>query len=291
MNYFMDKKIKLTEQKLKTIIKTVVNDVITEGIDIDYESGVNTVAFNPNHQNYVNTNDPWTPIPFYNEVRGYKVISFFERKVTDDKQDGNPLIWALKKKDWVFKNPHYDLFSLLRRFVAVTKELNEHFDVIITTPSSNDLNNEIFNRIKRIIPHENDFENFFEKYEANWVYENLIDSTWLEKHYPIEQRKKILNQLYKNVMIMNKNNNGVFSYKYIKPKEMRDIIIQSMFVSNEYKDDLEFGKYINGKRILVLDDTVTSGKTISDSANAILETFEPKDITFLTLFTPLQKTI
>ena len=92
-------------------------------------------------------------------------------------------------------------------------------------------------------------------------------------------------------MIMNKNNNGVFSYKYIKPKEMRDIIIQSMFVSNEYKDDLEFGKYINGKRILVLDDTVTSGKTISDSANAILETFEPKDITFLTLFTPLQKTI
>lgn len=55
-----------------------------------------TVGFNPNHQKYVNTNDPWEPYPIYNNIDGYKVISVFEREITDDKQDGNPLIYALK---------------------------------------------------------------------------------------------------------------------------------------------------------------------------------------------------
>ena len=89
---------------------------------------------------------------------------------------------------------------------------------------------------------------------------------------------------------MNQKNDGVFSYKYIKPNELRDAIVQSMYISDEYKDNLEYAEMINNKRMLILDDTVTSGKTISDSANALLDTFDPKDITFLTLFTPLNKT-
>ena len=275
----------ITESELTEIINEQINKIIEEGIDIDIPS--KTVGFNPNHQKYVDTNDPWNPHPFYNEVRGYKVISIFERKQTDDRQDGNPLIWALKGKDWKFRDEHYDLMALLRRFVSVTKELNESFDVIITTPSQNKLNNEILKRISRIIPHSISIENFFMKYEANWVYEQLLDSKWMEANYPSEkERSDLRNRIYSFILRMNKENEGIFSYKYI-PKPLREVIIQSMYVSDEYKDNLELANEINDKRVLVLDDTVTSGKTISDSANALLDTFAPKDITFLTLFTPL----
>lgn len=285
------KVIRLTESELRKMIYDGIKDAIDEGIDIDVDSTPPTVAFNPNHQNYVNTNSPWNPRPFYNEVRGYKVISIFERTATSDRQDGNPLIWALKGKDWEFKNPHYDLMSLLRRFVAVTKELNETFDIIVTTPSKNSLNNEIFKRVLRLVPHKSSLVELFTKYEANWVYEHLIDTKWLEDKYKDEVVvSRMKKRIYRGILEMNQKNDGVFSYKYIKPNELRDAIVQSMYISDEYKDNLEYAEMINNKRMLILDDTVTSGKTISDSANALLDTFDPKDITFLTLFTPLNKT-
>ena len=39
--------------------------------------------------------------------------------------------------------------------------------------------------------------------------------------------------------------------------------------------------------VLIIDDTVTSGKTISDAAEAFKETYTPSSITFLTLLSPL----
>lgn len=287
----MTKKIiKINESDLNEVIKDTIQTVI-EGIDIDIDSAPHKVGFNPNHQEYVDTNDPWCPYPFYNEVRGYKVISIFERKQTDDRQDGNPLIKALKgHKDWEFRDKHYDLMALLRRFVAVTKELNEKFDVIVTTPSNNALNNEIFKRVIKIIPHTSSIDNFFVKYEANWVYDHLIDTKWLEEKYNDEVIVwKMKKRIYNSILEMNQKNGGIFSYKYIRPNELREAIVQSMYVSDEYKDDLEYAEKINNKRVLILDDTVASGKTISDSAEALMETFDPKDITFLTLFSPLSK--
>ena len=91
-----DKKIIITESELKNIIReSVKKTLVKEGIDVDGENM--TVGFNPNHQKYVNTNDPWEPYPIYNNIDGYKVISVFEREITDDKQDGNPLIYADRK--------------------------------------------------------------------------------------------------------------------------------------------------------------------------------------------------
>ena len=54
-------------------------------------------------------------------------------------------------------------------------------------------------------------------------------------------------------------------------------------------DDLNYDEEINEKNVLIFDDTVTSGKTISDSGNAIYEMFAPKSLTFITLFTALNK--
>lgn len=285
----MGKKITLTTEELDRIIKEVASRVLKEGIDIDKDNL--TVGFNPSHQNYINTNDPWNPIPIYNIVDGKKVISIFERKCSDDGSDGNPLIYALKGKKWKFKNPHFDIMSLLRRFVAVTKELKEEYDLIITTPSSNKLNTELLYKVERLIPHSDSFENFFVKYTADEVYKSFIDDEWLERTYSNKKyRKKIHSMIYRAICQMNLptskgGNDGIFSYKFIKPTILRQAILQSMSVSEEFTE----ADRINGKNVLIIDDTVTSGKTLSDSAKAILQTYDPKSITFLTLFSPLTR--
>jgi hypothetical protein len=241
------------------IIRESINSVL-EGLDLDPVYG--TVGMNPNHQNYVDTNDAWSPHPYYTTINGYKVISLFKNK-----WEHNPLIWALKNKKWKFKNPRYDVMFLLRRLVAVTKELNEKFDVIITTPSASNLNNELLSKIERLIPHSKSYRNFFEKYSAKEVYDEL----------PNEYKKEL--RVY--FQEMQRANDGMFSYKYI-PAKLRNKIGETIYTNKE----LKLADEINGKRILILDDTVTTGKTLSDSAKALMSTFTPASITFFTIMTP-----
>lgn len=283
-----------TESDLNRIVqetvKSVINQLLTEEFGIDYDKEEKTVSFNPTHQDAVDTNDPWKPYPIYNEVDGYKVISIFERKITDDRKDGNPLIYALKGKyDWVFKNPRYDYFALLRRFVAVCKELTEEYDVIITTPSSNSLNLEILHKIIRLIPHKVHFEHFFCKFLAQDVYERTMDSNLIQKTFSNDETiaKKAIKDFENAIDNMNIENDGVFSYKFL-PTYLRTILSNSMSVSQEILNDEKINELVNDKKVLIIDDTVTSGKTISDSAEALKDVFAPKDITFLTLFSPLK---
>jgi len=231
---------------------------LLEGLNLDPVYG--DVSLDASHQDYVDTNDVWSPHPFYSNIGGYKVISIFRNK-----WNHNPLIWALKGKKWRFKNPREDVMFLLRRFVAVTKELNEEFDVIITTPSSSELNNRVLGIIERLIPHRYSFKCFFQKRDASEVYNVLSNNV-----------KMKLRPYFEEMM----RNSKLFSYKYI-PAEYRDMIGQTIKVS-----DLSLGDKINGMRVLILDDTVTTGKTITDSARALLDTFDPESVTFLTLMTP-----
>ena len=244
---------------IDNIIKESIN-LVVEGLDLDPVYG--TVSMNPNHQDYVDTNDVWSPKPYYTTINGYKVISLFKNK-----WNHNPLIWALKNKKWKFKNQRYDIMFLLRRLVAVTRELHEKFDVIITTPSSSNLNNELLSKIERLIPHSKSYRNFFSKYSAKEVFDKLPN-----------MYKEELKVYFQE---MQRANNGMFSYKYI-PVRLRDKIGNTIRING----GLNLANEINGKRILILDDTVTTGKTISDSAKALMDTFTPENITFFTIMIP-----
>ena len=79
----------------------------------------------------------------------------------------------------------------------------------------------------------------------------------------------------------------MFSYKYI-PVNLRNKIGKTMRLSDG--NGIELANEINGKKILILDDTVTTGKTISDSAKALLDTFAPASITFFAIMTPQDET-
>lgn len=191
--------------------------------------------------------------------------------------------------NWRFNNPHQDIMNLLRRFVSVTKHLQIHFDTLLITPSNNTLNRVIFGYLIRLINFENSYSNFFLKLPVREVEEKYVDDNKLiqlskENGIPPERVRRDMHNAFDRMYI---ENNGTFSYKYMKMLFHRDIIEQSLKLNFDKDEDMKYRNVINNKDVLVFDDTVASGKTLSDSANAIREQFDPKSITFLTLFSPL----
>ena len=191
--------------------------------------------------------------------------------------------------NWRFNNPHQDIMNLLRRFVSVTKHLQMHFDTLLITPSNNTLNRVIFGYLIRLINFENSYSNFFLKLPVREVEEKYVDDNKLiqlskENGIPPERVRRDMHNAFDRMYI---ENNGTFSYKYMKMLFHRDIIEQSLKLNFDKDEDMKYRNVINNKDVLVFDDTVASGKTLSDSANAIREQFDPKSITFLTLFSPL----
>lgn len=277
---------KMKDDRIYKILKKSLTEIVTlnEGIDIDTANKI--VSFNKNHQDNVDTNDYLQPYIISNNIRNENVLSIFERKDNDEGNDGNPLVYALKNiRGWRFANPQQDIMALLRRFVSVTTKLQMNFDTLILTPSNNELNNRVFSYLLRLLSFDYSFSTLFRKLTVSEVYENFYDEDFFDSMDEIEAKQARL-EMSKAFKSMNLKNNGIFSYKYISALAYRDSIEQSLAI--EFDDDLgmQYRDAINGKNVLVLDDTVASGKTLSDSADAIRKMFDPKSITFLTLFSP-----
>lgn len=90
--------LKIDESQLNSLIRKEINKILKEGIDFPSKR---TVSVNNGHQNYVDTNDYHQPYLFTDSQRGYKTISIFQRKSSNDRIDSNPLLNALKRrKGW-----------------------------------------------------------------------------------------------------------------------------------------------------------------------------------------------
>lgn len=254
-------------KSLKEIINERNMKYIIEGIDIDYKNRI--VKFNSSHENNVNTGVDINPT--FSKVTDVDVISIFKRKENKLKTDGNPLIYALKGlKGW--KIDKKEIISLFRNFVTITKKIESKYDTIITMASSNPLNEKFLHRIKKVIKSKYEVTDVFRKLKVEEIYEEGIDPDISDEDFQL---------LDKALKKMIKDNNGVFSYKYIKPMYLRKYVLKSCDTIDIYDNE------INGKDILILDDTIASGKTISDSTKSLLETYEPKSITVLTLFSSI----
>lgn len=255
---------------------------LIEGIDIDDEN--QTVSFNSSHENNVDTSILINPT--YTNINGVDVISIFKRKRAEKSNlDGNPLIYALKNiKGWKFKNPESDIINLLKQFIRITEKIEPKYDTIITIPSNNQLNEKFLHRLDKIIKTDHQIENYFSKMSTDEVYEDFIDRKQIRKDYS-DKYDDIMFKLTKFFRTMEKNNDGYFSYKYIKDLKLRKYITKTMYSDDD--EAIEYVRYINNKNILVLDDTIGSGATISEACKSIIETFTPKSITVITLFSKL----
>lgn len=243
---------------------------LVEGIDIDNIKKV--VKFNNSHEDNTNTSEYFNPTQY--KIKDIDVISIFKRKQNTDKNDGNPLIHALKR-NYGWKIDDKSVLQLFKQFIKISKKIKDNYNTIISIQSSSSLNNDFLYRLNKIIKSENKITDIFNKLPASEILEKYVDTpNMLEK-----DAKIIINSLRKMI-----EKDNYFTYKEI-PMNLRKYICNSCTIYGN--DILKYSEMINDKDILILDDTISSGETISDNVKAIRDTFSPKSITVITLFSPL----
>lgn len=250
----------------------LLDSFLIEGIDIDRDNRI--VRFNPSHED--NTDTSINLNPTYYKVLGYDIISIFKRKENIEKDDGSPLVYALKGiKGW--KIDVNSVIILLKQFIRITEKIKPVYDTIITVESSSRLNQQFLHRLNKIIKAEYHITDMFEKIPAAEVYITNFNGKNLSK----EDSLKISKAFAK----MQSENNGDFSFKYI-PNKLRYTITKTIHFEPE-TDLVKYGEIINDKNVLILDDTISSGTTISEYCKNILEIFTPKSVTVITLFSSI----
>jgi len=264
----------------ETLIKEYSN--LIEGIDVD--KSTKTISFNNSHEDNVDTSVLINPT--YINISGIDVISIFKRKKSNDFSfDGNPLVYALKGLNgWKFNNSQSDIINLLKQFIRITEKIQSKYDTIITIPSQNELNTNFLFRLNKIIKSDFQINDYLHKLTAEEVYEDFVDWKQLKIDFGNEYDKvnKILSSYFAE---MNDKYDGYFSYKFIRNVKLRKYIKKTMY--SDIEKTIEYAPYINGKNILILDDTIGSGQTISESCKEISEMFSPNSITVITLFSKL----
>lgn len=244
---------------------------LIEGIDIDNIKKI--IKFNNSHEDNTDTSEYLNPT--YYKIKDINVISIFKRKQNLDKNDGNPLIYALKG-NYNWKIDDKSVLQLFKQFIKISKKIKDTYNTIISIQSSSSLNTNFLYRLNKIIKSENQITDIFSKLPASEILEKYVDTPNMSE----KDARIIINSLRKMI-----EKDDYFTYKEI-PTNLRKYICNSCTIYGN--DILKYSEMINDKDILILDDTISSGETISDNVKAIIDTFSPKSITVITLFSKLQ---
>ena len=273
---------KYSKKELRECIRKMIREQIektdsethitVEGINID--AGNKIVSFDDSHEENVDTSNIINPT--YHTVNGYPVISIFKRKANEEKSDGNPLIYALKGiLNW--KIDKTSIIELLKKFIRISEKIKPEYDTIVVVESSNTLNTKFLHRLNKIIRAKNVITDLFYKIPAS----EILTANFDGRSMPKEDAEFV----HKKLRRMIKNNN-IFSFKFI-PKELRYCIKKTIGMYPPETELIKYSKLINDKNVLVLDDTISSGTTISEYCKNLIDTFTPKSLTVITLFSPI----
>ena len=118
----------LQEMLKESFEKSYINDLdnyIVEGLNIDVDN--KTVSLTDAHNSGIDFSLVNNPV--YDKHNGYDVISIFKRTsltdINNTQRDGNPFIYALKKKNrWKFNITSEEINKYIRRFLTVCKKIN-----------------------------------------------------------------------------------------------------------------------------------------------------------------------
>jgi len=153
----------------------------------------------------------------------------------------------------------------------------------VVVPSGGGLNQIMANIVKERNPKTKIINDVLGKISAEEVYNDTTKPGTLfrKKYNTRETFNNARIELEKYIYKMDKKRNGLFSYHFIPNKEMRKVIGQSLKIS---EDSGKYSEDINGKDILIIDDTISQGNSIKYTCDLIKDTFIPNSITVLTLF-------
>ena len=292
----------------KLEINKLIDESMNEGIDLSYSSNGIEVSYNPNHQNGINAKVDDNPtlfdlsIPSINIQDGiisvYSILQRTPMKVIAGSSDGNPLVYAFKNENGYSFKSDYDkktiqdaIDEILKKFIIKYFSTIRNSVATIVCPSENSLNQVFAYAIRKnaemLGKTINIQEDYLVKYPVDDIRAEIIDNAnsdlnrWLislPQHVAMKKRTILDNALDK----MDDEHNGVFAYHLIKDVEVRKHISNTMKLSSNAKN-------IEGEDVIVLDDTMSQGKTLSEACQLLCGSYMPKSIVALTLFSPLKK--
>lgn len=278
--------------KLKKLINEALfeyyTNTVSEGINVDYDN--NTVEFDETHDNRVVTSLQKLPFVSYTQLNDgtrITIYSIFKRlKINNNKRDdGNPLVYALKNENgWTFKTEE-DRKAIENRIIEVINKIVSLYNVGFTLviPSTNQLNYHLASLVEACATNCEICKSALVKMSANEVFNEAIKpgSKFYERYKNSNFQEKV-NQLKTYINAMNQEG-GKFRYHLIKDSDMRKTISNTLKLSSNGAIS-ELSNKITQKDVLLIDDTISTGKTLIEAANILKDSFSPKSITALTLF-------
>ena len=268
----------------ESFINTDINEYdnyIIEGLNIDPNEKI--VSLTDNHNKGLDLSLINNPV--YSTYKGYNVISIFKRTklydINDVQRDGNPFIYALKNKNgWKFKITDKEIHKYIKRFLEICKKIKSSYDTIIITPSSSDINEKFMKVISNQVNCKDIINEYFVKLSKEEIIDDdLIDKDQIQNDYGNDYTK-VLVEINRSFRRMKGES---FEAKYIKKEYLKYI----KYISTNSNDNIR--DKIDNKDILLLDDTISSGETLSQCIEGIISNFYPKSITIITLLSQLNE--
>ena len=241
------------------------------------------VRITDEHQKGVDTGNPDEPSLFVSEIEKELVVySIFKRTNMDTRRpdrDGNPLIYGLKREfDWVISEE--DREEILKRVSSYIKEIPRDIDVVISVPSGNFLNREISKVIAESLGVPLIDNGSFCKFTKEKFFDmHPVDDRALEKDgFDVDRFYYDLENVWCT------SDTEYFRFHDI-PVKMRKYINVPPYYFPERRM-LELAEQMNGKNVMVIDDTVTTGASLKYACECIVGTFDVKTLTYVSLFSP-----
>lgn len=271
-------------KKIRQIIKESIDNILNEGIDFDPTT--KTVAYNPSHEENVDTSLENNPTIDNELIKGINIWSIFKRK-RGNQMDGNPLIYALKNEGgWHFKTQS-DYEAIEKQFNLIAEKFASMYQIGVTIiiPSGNELNNHIAEIVMSKSEDAKLIQGVIRKMTTEEVNDIVMEYGSRFRVYYKEQFSEAYYQLLDYLEEMNEKRGGTFSRHFIKDPTMRNVLDMTLKISEDKY--ARFANDINGQHVLLIDDTISRGHTIKNACNIIMETYAPKSITVLTLMSRL----
>lgn len=274
---------------LKRLFEEFIQDnvnVMYEGLIVDENS--RTISLTYKHSNGIDFSLENIPIEY--KLNGIDVISIFKRtplKTYEREVDENPFIYALKGENhWKFNMPDTDVIKYMKRFLQVCKKIKNKYDTIITVPSQSWINKRFMDVIATQVHAQYKISDYFDKCDVNVAY-NSIDNEEIRKYAqmlnpssPEMEAIQIWNRLDRCFGRMEKSHKKYFTAKFVDKDLLRFI---KNPISTKTDNVGECAEYFDDKDVLILDDILASGTTLSFCAQNILDTYTPKSVTAITL--------
>jgi len=275
------------DMELREVYKALSEGVVplypmSEGINISKDGeGRKVVRLTDDHDRGVRMGDRDMKTMFHigKFDRDIELYSVFLRN-SQMETDGNPLIYALKNENgWYISDE--DRREVIQRVTSHIEEMKGKADVIVMMPSSNKLNREIAEAVAKVLDIPILKDKFFMKFTKDSFFTTMpfdekelkrdgIDPGWF---------------LNKCLEWERKSDTDFFRYHDIPPKYRKYITKQPFYFFEE--DMVEIAPMLNGKRVMVIDDTVTTGMSLKEACEVIVGTFDIRKLMYVTLMSPL----